>query len=165
MMNDLSPSLNTHPLASQWIEFLSDGTVLILSGKVELGQGISAALIQTVADELGFKASQIKLIAGDTQLTPDEGYTAGSQSIEVGVKALKHVCRLVKDKYARTVCEYFKCSIQELELSGGEFKTINGTESLSFYKISEKCPLSTLDLSGSNFSGKIALTTIPTHEL
>ena len=165
MMNDLSPSLNTHPLASQWIKFLSDGTVLILSGKVELGQGISAALIQTVANELGFKASQIKLIAGDTQLTPDEGYTAGSQSVEVGVKALKHVCSIVKDKYAQTVCVDFKCSIQELELSGGAFKTINGTGSLSFYKISEKCPLSTIVLNESNFPGRVTLTTSTTHEL
>ena len=118
-MSDLSPSLKAHPLASQWMQFLSDSSVLIMSGKVELGQGISAALIQTLCTELGFKASQVRLAAGDTQLTPDEGYTAGSQSVEVGVKALKHACSVVRDRYIDAACRELKCSPQDLELKEG----------------------------------------------
>ena len=165
-MSDLSPSLKAHPLASQWMQFLSDSSVLIMSGKVELGQGISAALIQTLCTELGFKASQVRLAAGDTQLTPDEGYTSGSQSVEVGVKALKHACSVVRDRYIDAACRELKCSPQDLELKGGCFRLIANSASaagvgagagtpvtanaLSFFQISQRCPLSTILLNEPN---------------
>src|SRR4029077_17081856 len=50
------------------------------TGKVELGQGISTAQIQLVAEELCVPFERVKLIAGDTSMTPDQGVTSGSQS-------------------------------------------------------------------------------------
>ncbi|HUX51241.1 MAG TPA: molybdopterin cofactor-binding domain-containing protein [Spirochaetia bacterium] len=69
---------------SDWISIASDGTVDVCSGKVELGTGVRTALAQIVADELRVDVKQIRMIMGDTARTPDEGYTAGSKTIQFG---------------------------------------------------------------------------------
>src|SRR5579885_2696814 len=59
---------------------LADGTVTAYSGKEELGQGIATAQAQLVAEELSVPFERVHLIYCDTGLTPDQAYTAGSQS-------------------------------------------------------------------------------------
>src|ERR1700727_481828 len=61
-----------------------DGTVTVFSGKVDLGTGLRTALTQIVADELDVGFSKVVLIQGDTDLTPDQGVTFGSLSIQNG---------------------------------------------------------------------------------
>jgi len=60
-----------------------DGTVTMYTGKVDIGTGIRVALPQMVAEELDLPLDRIKLIEGDTALTPDQGPTWGSLSIQV----------------------------------------------------------------------------------
>lgn len=72
-----SPPLNQ---LDSWIAIAADGSVTAYSGKEELGQGISVAQAQLVAEELCVPFSRVKLIYCDTALTPDQAYTSGSQS-------------------------------------------------------------------------------------
>ena len=60
------------------------GRVTLYSGKVELGTGVSTALTQIVAEELDVPLARIALIEGDTALTPAQGKTWGSLTIQVG---------------------------------------------------------------------------------
>ncbi len=61
-----------------------DGTVTLYSGKVDLGTGVRTALMQIVADELDVPPGQISVVSGDTALTPDQGPSFGSLSIQSG---------------------------------------------------------------------------------
>ncbi len=61
-----------------------DNTVTLYSGKVDLGTGVRTALMQIVADELDVPPGQIVVISGDTALTPDQGPSFGSLSIQSG---------------------------------------------------------------------------------
>ncbi len=72
-----SPPLNQ---VDSWIAIAADGSVTAYSGKEELGQGISTAQAQLVAEELSVPFERVKLIYCDTALTPDQAYTSGSQS-------------------------------------------------------------------------------------
>jgi nicotinate dehydrogenase subunit B len=63
-----------------WIAIGSDGTVTAYTGKEELGQGMSTAQMQLVAEELCVPFQRVNLIVADTSLTPDQGVTSGSQS-------------------------------------------------------------------------------------
>jgi nicotinate dehydrogenase subunit B len=63
-----------------WLAIGSDGRVTAYTGKVELGQGISTAQIQLVAEELCVPFDRVTLVYGDTSITPDQGVTSGSQS-------------------------------------------------------------------------------------
>ncbi len=60
-----------------------DGTVTMYTGKVDLGTGIRIALPQMVAEELDVALDQVKLVEGDTAVTPDQGPTWGSLSVQV----------------------------------------------------------------------------------
>jgi CO/xanthine dehydrogenase Mo-binding subunit len=60
-----------------------DGRVTIYTGKVDLGTGIRTALPQMVAEELDVPLARVSVVEGDTELTPDQGPTWGSLSIQV----------------------------------------------------------------------------------
>ncbi len=69
-----------HAQVDSWIAIGADGGVTAFTGKEELGQGISTAQIQLVAEELCVPFNRVKLIYCDTAMTPDQGVTSGSQS-------------------------------------------------------------------------------------
>jgi CO/xanthine dehydrogenase Mo-binding subunit len=76
-------ALSGSPPADQldsWIAIGADGHVTAFSGKEELGQGISTAQQQLVAEELSVPFERVTLIYCDTARTPDQAYTSGSQS-------------------------------------------------------------------------------------
>ena len=84
----LPGSLNNNRMLDGWLRVNADGTVTIFTGKVELGQGILTALTQIVAEELDVDVERIKVVSGRTDMTPNEGFTAGSRSIEESGAAL-----------------------------------------------------------------------------
>src|SRR3954471_21817589 len=78
----LPGSLNGNRMLNAWLRVDADGSVTLFTGKIELGQGIGTALTQIAADELDVDLGRIKIVHGDTALTPNEGQTAGSQSVQ-----------------------------------------------------------------------------------
>ena len=68
-------------MLSAWLRINADETVTLMIGKVELGQGNVTAVAQVCADELAIDMARLKIISGDTELVPNEGVTAGSQSM------------------------------------------------------------------------------------
>lgn len=89
---DLPASLRQTPALDAWVRINADETITIMSGKVELGQGISTALAQIAAEELDVALSRIRVINADTAQTPDEGGTTGSMSVETSGGALRFAC-------------------------------------------------------------------------
>jgi nicotinate dehydrogenase subunit B len=73
---DSPPPATTTPIAA-WIELRSDNTVLVRTGRTEIGTGMSGFYSQVVAEELNIRPETITLIMGDTDKTPDGGYSAG----------------------------------------------------------------------------------------
>ncbi len=65
-----------------WLAIAPDGLVTVYSGKVELGTGVRTALAQIVADELDVSLERVRVVMGDTARTPNEGYTAGSKTVQ-----------------------------------------------------------------------------------
>ncbi len=88
----LPGSLANNRMLDAWLRINGDGSAMIFTGKVELGQGISTALAQIAAEELDLPFVRIRMVSGDTAQTPDEGYTSGSQSIEYGGTAIRLAC-------------------------------------------------------------------------
>jgi nicotinate dehydrogenase subunit B len=78
----IGPALVDPNLIDSWVAVGQDGRVTILTGKVELGTGLKTAQMQIAADELDVPLSMIDVIMSDTWLTPDQGTTAGSQSVK-----------------------------------------------------------------------------------
>ena len=66
-----------------------DGTITVLTGKVEEGQGSRAQLTQAAAEELRVGVTKIRLVMADTALVPDDGITAGSRTTPSTVPSVR----------------------------------------------------------------------------
>jgi nicotinate dehydrogenase subunit B len=63
--------------AKAWIEIRGDNKIVVRTGRTEIGTGMSAYYAQMVAEELDVAPEDITLVMGDTDKTPDGGYSAG----------------------------------------------------------------------------------------
>lgn len=64
-------------LLASWLEIRNDNTILLRTGRAETGTGMSAYYAQVLAEELRVRPESISLILGDTDKTPDGGFSAG----------------------------------------------------------------------------------------
>ena len=103
--NTLPQSLIDNPILSQWIAFEEPGRVRVATGKVEIGQGILTALTQIAAEELDVRPEQVRLVSGQTDVSPAEGFTSGSYSIAVGGASIRLVCAEVRSLFLDRVAE------------------------------------------------------------
>lgn len=72
-----------------WLAVGGDGSVTLFTGKVELGTGVQTALSQVAAEELEVRVDRITVVQGDTDRSPDQGYTVGSKSISHGAPQVR----------------------------------------------------------------------------
>ena len=70
------PAMDAARIAA-WLEIRSDETILVRTGRAEIGTGMSAFYAQVVAEELRVQPEKITLVMGDTDKTPDGGCSAG----------------------------------------------------------------------------------------
>ena len=92
----LPGSLDKAPYLDAWIGIGGDGAVTVFTGKAELGQGIKTALIQCAAEELDVDPKSITIVTADTGRTANEGYTAGSHSMQDSGTAILHAAAQVR---------------------------------------------------------------------
>jgi nicotinate dehydrogenase subunit B len=112
----------------------ADGKVTVYSGKVDLGTGVRTALTQIVADELDFPLSDVTVIQGDTALTPDQGVTYGSLSIQIGGVQLRQAAATARQALLQRASAKLKIDVSRLSVDGGVVVGPNG----------EKLPIKTL---------------------
>lgn len=72
-----NPTSMDPTLLGSWLEIRSDNTILARTGRTETGVGMTGYYAQTIAEELNVRPEAITLIMGDTDRTPDGGYSAG----------------------------------------------------------------------------------------
>jgi isoquinoline 1-oxidoreductase len=75
-----------------------DGTVTVLTSKVEVGQGSRTQITQAVAEELGLPVDRIRLIMADTAQCPDDGGTAGSRTTPSTVPRVRNAAAFLRDR-------------------------------------------------------------------
>ena len=119
--NALPQSLIDNPLLSQWIGFEEPGRVRVGSGKVEIGQGILTALTQIAAEELDVTPQQLRLVSGQTDISPAEGFTSGSYSVAVGGASIRLVCAEVRALFLDRIAGQLNCPVGELSIADGKF--------------------------------------------
>ena len=115
----LPAQLDANPELARWVDFPAPGKVTVLTGRVELGQGVLTAMIQIAADELDVAMERITIRSGDTERAPNEGYTAGSQSIQFGGVAMRQACADVRALFLDQAAKIFGCKTSELGIRDG----------------------------------------------
>jgi CO/xanthine dehydrogenase Mo-binding subunit len=132
----LPPTLAANPRLGNWLRIHSDGVVEIRSGKVELGQGVLTALAQVAAEELDVDVARIEMTAASTDLSPDEGLTAGSLSVQQSGAALRQVCAEVRDIYLGVAADKLAVPKDQLEVDDGQIWAQDGAAT-SYWELAD----------------------------
>ena len=96
-----------------------DGTITVMTGKVEEGQGARAQLTQAAAEELRVTADRIRLVMADTALVPDDGRTAGSRTTPSTVPAVRRGAATARELLTRLAAEQWKVKPGALDVRNG----------------------------------------------
>lgn len=80
-----------------WLHVGEDGVATAYSGKVEVGQNIRTSLTQVIADELVLPLASVRLVLGDTDLTPYDMGTVGSRTTPITMPQLRKIAGAARD--------------------------------------------------------------------
>ena len=137
----LPENLRCNPRLSTWLRVYGDGTVSVCPGKVELGQGIRTALAQLAADELDVAIGRIHMAPVATPVSPDEGHTAGSRSIQESGAAIRQACAEVRQLFLEAAAKRLGCPSGDLVVNDGEISVPDGSASTSYWQLAAAVPL------------------------
>jgi nicotinate dehydrogenase subunit B len=122
----LPGSLDKTPWLDAWIRIDADNGITILTGKAELGQGIRTALLQVAAEELVVAPARIRIVEADTASTPNEGYTAGSHSMQDSGTALRYAAAQVRAILAGLAARRFGTDVAAVVAGDGAMRAPDG---------------------------------------
>jgi nicotinate dehydrogenase subunit B len=132
----LPGSLEANKRISSWIKVHANGTIEVTPGKVDIGQGISTALAQIAADELGVNFDRIRMVRASTAFSPDEGVTSGSQSVQESGTALRWVCAEVRAIYLAAAAERLGVPVENLKVDDGAMLG-EGNAATSYWELAD----------------------------
>ena len=108
------------------------GHVTVFSGKVDLGTGVQTAMAQIAADELSVPLERVTVIQGDTALTPDQGVTFGSLSIQNGGMQIRQAAATARDALLSQVASAQGVAKDALAIKNGVIAPASGGKGWSY---------------------------------
>ena len=109
------------------IRFEEDGTITMLSGTLDYGQGHATPFAQVLGEQLGIPVSRFRLLQGDSDQLKVGGGTGGSKSALVGSQAFLEAGDKLIEQGKQIAAHVLEASAVDIEFAGGRF-TIAGTD-------------------------------------
>jgi aerobic carbon-monoxide dehydrogenase large subunit len=109
------------------IRFEADGTVTIITGTLDYGQGHASPFAQVLVDQLGVPFEKINLLQGDSDEMLAGGGTGGSRSIMHSGGAIVEASGEVIEKGRKIAAHVLEAAVADIEFGGGRF-SIAGTD-------------------------------------
>src|SRR5260370_20272847 len=105
---------------SSWLHINDDGVVTVFTGKVEVGQNTRTTLAQSVADELRVPLESVRMLMGDTALTPFDMGTFGSRSTPYMSPQLRRAASAARDLLLAQAATEWNSTPDKLQASDGK---------------------------------------------
>jgi len=109
------------------ILFEADGSVRLITGTLDYGQGHATPFAQVLSAELGVPFESVRLEQGDSDLVHTGNGTGGSRSITASGMAIVEASKLIVEKGKRAAAHLMEASEGDIEFRNGRF-TIAGTD-------------------------------------
>jgi nicotinate dehydrogenase subunit B len=119
-------SLKETPLLDAWIRVAPDGRVTVFTGKIEMGQGLKTALLQVAAEQLDVAPDRIELVTADTARTANEGFTAGSHSMQDSGTAILNAAAQVRGLLRDAAAAEWGVAAETLSTANGTVEAPDG---------------------------------------
>jgi CO/xanthine dehydrogenase Mo-binding subunit len=126
----------TNKPANAAVKIFNDGSVLLSTGSVEVGQGMRTAFLQVVAEELSVPTDKVRVAALDTHYTPFDKGTNASSATSVMGRAVLQAARDARTQFIRAAASVFRADEQQIRLENG--MAICGEQRLSFREIMQR---------------------------
>jgi len=133
--------LAANPRLDAWLRIDPTGTVSVFTGRVELGQGATTALAQIAAEELDVDIGRIRMIPVDTSRSPNEGVTAGSNSIEAGGAALRAAAAQARTILMEGAAQRLAMPVTDFVVDDGTILSRTGATKITYWELAADAPL------------------------
>jgi nicotinate dehydrogenase subunit B len=118
-----------------WLHIGEDGSVTGFVGKVEVGQNVRTSLAQTIADELRVPFESVRMVLGDTALSPFDAGTFGSRSTPTMTPQLRKVAAAAREFLLQRAAEQWKMPVEKLVAAGGKITQAGSERSLRYTQL------------------------------
>ena len=105
---------------SAWLHIGEDGRVTVFTGKVEMGQNIRTSLAQQVSEELRMPLESIRMVMGDTDLTPWDAGTFGSRTTPTMGRELRRAAAAARQALIDLAAERWNADRAALNAEAGK---------------------------------------------
>src|SRR6266571_4657157 len=123
-----------------WLHVAEDGTLSVFTGKVEFGQNIRTELTQVVAEELKVPLDRIRLVMGDTDLTPFDLGTFGSRTTPIMAAQLRQVAAAAREALLDLAAAEWKADRKALAIAEGQVVHSPTNRKAGFGAVAEDLP-------------------------
>jgi isoquinoline 1-oxidoreductase len=120
-----------------WIHIDEDGGITVLTGKVEMGQNIRTSLAQAVAEELHVSVPMIRMVMGDTDLTPFDMGTFGSRTTPTMAPQLRKAAAAAREALIELAAEQLNVEPASVKIVDARFVNHDKSKSLSLAEVAK----------------------------
>ncbi|MGH8023228.1 MAG: molybdopterin cofactor-binding domain-containing protein [Limisphaerales bacterium] len=110
----------------------ADGSITVLSGKVEAGQGARTELSEAAAEELRVPIGRVEMLLADTRAVPNDGMTAGSRTTPSTVPAVRQGAAAARELLIAFARGQWRTRRAEVRVLDGKAIEIAGKRSLTY---------------------------------
>ncbi len=109
----------TNP-SGAFVDFLDDGTAIVMSGCADIGQGSTTVLAQIAAETLGVGLEDVVVITADTGMTPDSGPSSASRQTYISGNAVRLAAEKAREQVIAKAAEMLDLDPGEIRLRDGQ---------------------------------------------
>ncbi|MTV14066.1 MULTISPECIES: xanthine dehydrogenase family protein molybdopterin-binding subunit [Bradyrhizobium] len=115
----------------------STGAITAAFGVASHGQGLETTLAQIVADDLGARFEDVRVIQGDSDEVPMSTGTYASRSAVLGGGAAKHASKILREKIKRVASHLLEANANDIEVTEGQAVVLGTDRAVSFKQIAK----------------------------
>jgi carbon-monoxide dehydrogenase large subunit len=120
------------------IRFEADGSITLITGTLDYGQGHAAPFAQVLSEKLGVPFDKIKLLQGDSNEMLAGGGTGGSRSMTASGQAIVEASAKVVEKGKQIAAHVLEASAEDIEFRRGRFVIAGTDRSVGIMELAEK---------------------------
>ena len=109
----------SEPVTSALVQVYGDGSVSVLTGSTELGQGSHMVLRQIAAEEMGAPIERVRVVGSDTAISPFERSTGASRTTTLMGRAVLEACQEAIEQLRSMAAEVMESAPQRLTVERG----------------------------------------------
>jgi CO/xanthine dehydrogenase Mo-binding subunit len=115
-----------YPISTAQVRVETDGSVIVLSGSSEMGQGSQSLLAQIAAEEFGIEMAKVSVVQSDTAGSVYERTTGASRTTTLAGLSLQRACADAREKLRAMAAEIWGCDQQEVSDASGAVRGPDG---------------------------------------